>query len=83
MIEVKQWVYNIHQIFKESTRAWRIALICSLPKSFHHAQYVKFQPRQSTNSMSSTIMAGKNLNMLIKSTPPLVMLSVIRKKQNP
>ena len=38
MIEVKQWVYNIHQIFKEPESAGRIALALILSKSIYNAK---------------------------------------------
>lgn len=38
MIEVKQWVYNIHQIFKEPEIAGRIALALILSKSVYNAK---------------------------------------------
>jgi hypothetical protein len=38
MIEVKQWVYNIHQIFKKPEIAGRIALALILSKSVYNAK---------------------------------------------
>lgn len=83
MMEVRQLVYHIHQIFKEARKTWGIAFACSLPKSFHHAKSVKLSSEKSTNHLSSMILKDINLTILIKLNLSLVVRSMTRKKQNP
>jgi len=42
MTEIKQWVYNIHLIFKESEIAGRIALALILSKSVYNAKKIEY-----------------------------------------
>lgn len=83
MMEIRQLVYHIQQIFKEPRKTWGIAFACSLPKSFHHAKSVKLSSEKSTNHLGSMILKDINLTILIELNSPLVARPMTRKKQNP
>lgn len=83
MMEVRQLVYHIHQIFKKTGKTWGIAFACSLPKSFHYAKSVKLTSKQLSNHLSLMIKKDITLDMLIELSLPPVIRSMVRKKQNP
>jgi len=82
-MEARQRGHHKHQIFKEPKKAWGMAFGCTLSKSLHHAKSVKLSTQKPIYHSSHTIIKDINFNTLATSNPPLLALSVGRKKQNP
>lgn len=83
MIEVKQWVYNIHQIFKEPEIAGRIAHALILSKSIYNAKNVRVLFKKLKYAKELCINLDKIL--IIHPRSPLYIASkqAAHKKQNP
>lgn len=83
MIEVKQWVYNIHQSFKEPEIAGRTALALILSKSVYNAKNARILFKKLKYTMQIRINLDKTsiiqsrLSLYFDSNP------VANKKQNP
>jgi hypothetical protein len=83
MIEVKQWVYNIHQIFKEPEIAGRITLALILSKSVYNAKNTRVRFKKLKYSKKLRINLDKNLTTHPRSPLYFDSKQVAHKKQNP
>ena len=83
MIEIKQLVYNIHQIFKEPEIAGRPALALILSKSGYNAKNDRILFEKLKYAKELCINLDKTLSMHAGASLYFDSKSVAHKKQNP
>lgn len=83
MIEVKQWVYNIYQIFKEPELAGRITLALILSKLVYNAKNAKILFKKLKYTKEIYINLDKILTIPTRSPLYFDSKQAANKKQNP
>jgi hypothetical protein len=83
MTEIKQWLYNIHQIFKEPEIAGRIALKLILSKSVYNAKNGQILFIKLKYAKELCINLDKNLTIHLRSLLYFNGKQATHKKQNP
>lgn len=83
MMAVKQWVYNIHQIFKEPEITGRIALALILSKSVYNAKNDRILFKTLKYTEEIPINLDKILTLYSRSPLFFSSKQATYKKQNP
>jgi hypothetical protein len=83
IIEVKQWVYNIYQIFKEPEIAGRITLALILSKSVYNAKNARILFKKLKYAKELRINLDEILTIPTRSPLYFDSKQVANKKQNP
>lgn len=83
MIEVKQLVYNIHQIFKEPELSGRITLAPILSKSVYNAKNARILFKKLKYAKERSINLDKILTIYPRSPLYFDSKQATQKKQNP
>jgi hypothetical protein len=83
MIEVKQWVYNIHQIFKEPESAGRMAFALILSKSVYNAKNKMILFKKLKYAKKCYINLDRILTIHPRSPLYFDSKQAVHKKQNP